>query len=219
MMKIQFEYNRDRDVWCLLNKGKSSNNSPLPTKVYEELIDFAGENLNKENTSAFIDQYINKNSFNIEKSIQDCEKDSLMFLENYKKIAESLFKVSLDKDVTAYLTVNTRCPYSVEENWFYISVSNVVPRMTIMHELWHFYTWYKFGSYEEKIGKQRYNDAKEALTVLINVECKDLLPEGKEDRGYVQHKELRDKILQLWSENKDIEKLWDNIVDISSHAA
>ncbi len=82
-----------------------------------------------------------------------------------------------------------------------------------MHELWHFYTWYRFGLYEEKIGKQRYNDIKEALTVLLNVECKDLLPEDKQDNGYEQHKELREQILQIWSRDKNIENLWKKIVE------
>jgi hypothetical protein len=40
-----------------------------------------------------------------------------------------------------------------------------------MHELWHFYTWYGLGvDQEERLGKEKYNDLKEALTVLINIE-------------------------------------------------
>lgn len=212
-MKIKFEYNRDKDVWCLLNKGKSSNNSPFPTRVYKELVASGGGNPNEKNTSEFIDQYINKNNYNIKKYIDDCESDFQIFSEEYTKIAERIFGVSVDKDIKVYITVNNRCPYSIEENWLFVSISKESPIMTIMHELWHFYTWYKFGFYEEKIGKQTYNDIKEALTVLLNVECKDLLPEGKQDNGYEQHKELREQILRLWSEDKDIEKLWDKILN------
>ena len=32
-MKLLYTYKKEEDVWCLLNKGKSSNNSPTPTKV------------------------------------------------------------------------------------------------------------------------------------------------------------------------------------------
>ncbi|MDQ5957331.1 MAG: hypothetical protein QG614_306 [Patescibacteria group bacterium] len=82
-----------------------------------------------------------------------------------------------------------------------------------MHELWHFYTWCGIGFYqEEKIGKQKYNDLKEALTVLLNVECKDLLSEGVIDIGYHQHKEIRHKILEYWEKDKNIVKLWDYLV-------
>ena len=82
-----------------------------------------------------------------------------------------------------------------------------------MHELWHFYTWYSLGiDQEEKLGKQKYNNIKEALTVLLNVECKDLMLEGAYDSGYPQHKELRDKIIELWEKEKNISKLWEQII-------
>jgi hypothetical protein len=82
-----------------------------------------------------------------------------------------------------------------------------------MHELWHFYTWQVFGrEWENKLGKQKYNEIKEALTVLLNVECKNLLPEGITDNGYPQHKELREKIVVEWEKDKNIEKLWGKLV-------
>ncbi len=84
-----------------------------------------------------------------------------------------------------------------------------------MHELWHFYTWYGLGiDQEEKLGKAKYNDLKEALSVLLNVECKDLMSEGKHDKGYPQHAELREQILHFWENEKDIRKLWDYITTI-----
>ncbi|MEY2640919.1 MAG: hypothetical protein RL150_312 [Candidatus Parcubacteria bacterium] len=77
-----------------------------------------------------------------------------------------------------------------------------------MHKLWHFYTWYAFGStQEERLGKQKYNDLKEALTALLNVECRDLLPEGVADTGYPQHQELRQQILAYWETDKDTRNL------------
>jgi hypothetical protein len=77
-----------------------------------------------------------------------------------------------------------------------------------MHELWHFYTWYKFGrEVEQKIGKERYNDIKEALTVLLNIECSDLMAD-EIDRGYPQHQDLRSKIADVWSKSKDIDGVW-----------
>ncbi len=82
-----------------------------------------------------------------------------------------------------------------------------------MHEYWHLYTWYKFGViWEEKLGKQKYNDIKESLTVLLNIECKDLFPENKKDIGYPQHQELREKIIKIWNETKDIDKLWVELI-------
>lgn len=84
----------------------------------------------------------------------------------------------------------------------------------MMHELWHFYTWYSFGINEEsKIGAEKYNDIKEALTVLLNIECAHLWPEGVEDKGYPQHQELRGEIVKWWQENPDIKDVWAKAVD------
>ncbi|HEY4501916.1 MAG TPA: hypothetical protein VJJ20_02520 [Candidatus Paceibacterota bacterium] len=82
-----------------------------------------------------------------------------------------------------------------------------------MHELWHFYTWHGLGAeQEEKLGEQRYNDLKEALTVLLNVECKDLMPDNAEDTGYPQHKNLREEMLRYWGKERNIVKLWGHFV-------
>ncbi len=59
------------------------------------------------------------------------------------------------QDVAAYLTVNLRCTYSIEENLFFVNLSSETALKTVIDELWHFYTWYKFGKvWEEKIGKE-----------------------------------------------------------------
>ena len=88
-----------------------------------------------------------------------------------------------------------------------------------MHELWHFYTWYSLGINQvEKLGKEKYNDLKEALTVLLNVEFRDLLPEGIIDAGYPQHKELRDKILKFWEKDRNIINLWNYLNDVDTYS-
>jgi hypothetical protein len=100
------------------------------------------------------------------------------------------------------------------DNMFYVSVPRDSVRKTVLHELWHFYTWHKFGTGEqERIGFKKYNDTKEALTVLLNIECKHLLPEGAEDTGYSQHQELRKKILKLWEQNPNIDFIWKELTN------
>ena len=213
MIKITFAYNKEKDVWCLLNYGKNSTNSPSPTKTYQRLVASFGENPSAENAEIFIEKYISENNINIQKYIIDCQKSWDNISTKYQEIAEKIFKVVLPKDVTAYITINNRCPYNIENNFFLVSISAGSANHIAMHELWHFYTWYKFGvTWEAKIGKQKYNDLKESLTVLLNLECKDLLGEKTYDGGYPQHKEIREKITQLWTKEKDLEKLWNNLV-------
>lgn len=186
-MAIRFTYNKEKDIWCLLNKGKSSINSQNPTKQYEQLLALHGENPSNEAAASFIDSYLSEKTVDIEKYIDAYQKDWDSVAETYTKRAEQIFGVSLRQDITAYLTINSRCPYSLEENYFFVTVPtySYIARKTVMHELWHFYTWYAFGiEQEEKLGKQKYNDLKEALTVLLNIECADLLPDGITDTGY-----------------------------------
>jgi len=213
-MKVTFEYNQNKDIWCLLNIGKSSINSPTQTKVYENLIKDFGNNPNEKDTKFFIEKFISDNNITTKEIVEKYQKNWDCISNEFQIIAEKIFGISLDKDIKAFLTINDRCPYNIKEGSFFVTMPNdLYLRKIAMHELWHFYTWYKFGiTWEEKIGKEKYNGIKESLTILLNVECKDLLPEGIIDKGYIQHEELRKKIISLWKETKDIDKVWNELV-------
>ncbi len=212
-MQVNFTYEKNKDIWCLLNKGKSSNNSQNSTKQYEQLIEKYGENPTAETTAVFVDEYVAENKIDIPKCIDDFQKDWESISAEFQKRAEAIFDISLPNNITAHLTINSRCPYSIQDSFFYVSLQSPQAMRTVMHELWHFYTWYGLGAdQEEKLGKQKYNDLKEALTVLLNVEFKDLLPEGITDTGYPQHQEIREKILEYWEKDRNINNLWKYLV-------
>jgi len=211
-MKINFIYNKEKDIWCLLNKGKGSNNSSNSTKVYELLVSKYGENLTEQHTSKFIDEYFEENNVSLYDFIEQYSADWELVASEYHKRARDIFGTNLPDDLTAYLTINNRNPYSISDNMFYVTVPRETVRKTIMHELWHFYTWYGLGTDQEgKLGKQKYNEIKESLTVLLNEECGDLFPEGIYDEGYTQHQELREEIKKLWREKKDIHLVWNEV--------
>lgn len=212
-MKINFTYNREKDISCLLDYGKSSFNSQTKTKVYEKLVEEFGENPTEENTSIFIDKYLLNKDINIEEYVSSYEKDWLTVAGIFQKRCEDMFNLSLPHEITTYLTINTRCPYDISNSYFFVSFPTNSMRRTAMHELLHFYTWYRFGEkWEQKIGKQKYNDIKEAFTVLLNIEFKDLFQDDIYDVGYPQHQELRERILNIWRDNKDMDKLWEALV-------
>lgn len=216
-MNLVFGYNKEKDIWCLLNKGKSSSHSQNATKQYQQLTEKYGENLSTETVGEFIDSYLLDKNVSIEKYINLYQKDWDTVSEEYHRRAEEIFGTKLSTDIKAYLTINSRCPYGIEENYFFVTVPtyDYIARKTVMHELWHFYTWYGLGADQvEKLGAQKYGELKEALTVLLNVECKDLLPEEVEDSGYSQHKELREKILQYWEKDSDIKRLWEYLLGL-----
>ena len=210
-MKVQFQYDKEKDIWCLLNKGKNSSNSQNPTKQYEQLVTEYGKNPTIENVSNFIEKYRADNNLDIQQYIETYQKDWDVVANEFQKKAEGIFGVSLPENIIGYLTVNSRCPYSIENNYFFVAIPTTSSRRTTMHELWHFYTWYGLGiEQEQKLGKQKYNDIKEALTVLLNIECKDLLPDGIVDSGYPQHQELRQQMAEFWSKDRNIKRLWEH---------
>lgn len=215
-MNLQFSYNRGKDISCLLEYGPGSNNNSNPTKVFEQLIKSEGDNLDRETTSKFIDKYLEEGNYDISEYLEKYQESFDSVGNEFTKIAEKVFDVSVDDDITAYLTINGRCPYNIEKRYFLVTIldkAEYSPNSIAMHELWHFYTWEKYGKEEiEKIGFQKYNAVKESLTVILNLECKGIM--NKEDLGYPQHQEYRREITKLWKEGKDIEYIWEHMVNV-----
>ncbi len=181
-----------------------------------ELVASKGENPTTEATNEFIEAYVMTQNIDTAACVKKYQEDWNSISDEYQKRTEAIFGTTLPHDVSGFLTVNNRCPYNIEGNYFYISFPNKPSNLTAMHELWHFYTWYGIGpGEEERLGKEKYNELKESLTVLLNIECPDLLGSNVVDAGYPQHKELRTEMLAFWESNRDIKALWSQFADRS----
>lgn len=213
-MKLKFIYNEDNDIDCLLSKGPGSNNQPgLQTKTYAELLKFTSDVADKEKVREFVRKYVHDHGLDLQKIAAKLQENWDKIAIEFQKRAERIFGISLNEDITAYLTITGRFPYNIERNLFFVSVLRDNVNSIAMHELWHFYTWYKFGKDQiAKLGSQKYNDLKEALTVLVNEECTDLM-NGEMDKGYLQHKELREKIVNFWVKDKNMDNLWKYLIE------
>ncbi len=77
-----------------------------------------------------------------------------------------------------------------------------------MHLYFHKFYWKKV---ESQIGKEKTSDLKEALTILLNAEFKDLW--FFKDEGYKVHKNLREFILSELEKEKDFEKLLEKCIN------
>jgi hypothetical protein len=115
---------------------------------------------------------------------------------------------------TAYVTTIGRCPYDKDENWFMINIfwdlDNILT--AICHELMHLqFHYYYEKQLREKISEKQFQDLKEALTVLLNLECSDILKGN--DNGYPNHQELRKFIESEWRKSGDFDILIDRCVD------
>jgi ribosomal protein S18 acetylase RimI-like enzyme len=206
-MKITFTYNEDSDIDCLLSKGPGSKNRPdQQTKTYAELLRYTSDIKNKEKVREFVRKYIQEHKLNLSEITRRLQVEWDKVGAEFERRAELIFGMSLDKDINAFLTITGRFPYNIERNLFFVPVLQNSANRVAMHELWHFYTWYKFGNQQNKLGAQNYNDIKESLTVLLNLECTDLMDE--DDKGYPQHQDLRAFISDKWLETKNIDKVW-----------
>jgi hypothetical protein len=217
-MKIIFKYDENSDIDCLLDKGPGSNNQPsLQTRTYAELLKFTVDVKNIEKVREFVRKYIQEQGLDLPKKALELQEEWNKISNEFEKRAEKIFGVKVNDTISAYLTITGRFPYNLEQKLFFVSVLRNSANSIAMHELWHFYTWHKFGQEQMiKLGPQKYNDLKEALTVLLNLECADLM-NGEFDKGYTQHQELRKQITEYWLKNKNISGLWEYLVNSANN--
>ncbi len=176
-----------------------------------------------------------------DKKFEDCKKDIEEFNKEFHKsplievFADSLNKswgnindeffrrlerimkkpIVFDK-VMGYITSMVRCPYNpdIKNPSFMTSIFKPLPHalMIAAHEIMHiqFHNTYWF-EIEKQIGKEKTADLKEALTVLLNLEFKDLW--FVRDEGYEAHQELRKFIEKEWKKKSDFDVLMKKCVE------
>lgn len=207
-MKLFFVYDIDKDVENIIN-GTNALNSKKTTKFQDSFTDKHGKKFEVEKIKEFISEQDRMNDFDAKKEVIEMERRWKKIDENFIKKVELLFHISYPAPtITCYLTHNERCTYNIEQNYFFVKINSGFSNNTIMHELFHFYTWHAFGSrlVEEGLSKLAYNDIKESLTELLNLEFSDLL-NGRPDNGYPQHEKMRTEVRKLWKKNKNVEKI------------
>ncbi|MDD3752822.1 MAG: hypothetical protein PHS16_02745 [Candidatus Colwellbacteria bacterium] len=133
----------------------------------------------------------------------------------FTKKAKKIFGITLEGDIIVYLTTNDRSGLSIKDNFFFVNIGKKSPLLTAMHELIHFYTYYKSKdrAKELDLSDKEYYDIKESLTEMLNLEFEDLLV-GAKDGGYKGHENLRELVKQEWNQSKDIEKVFKRLAKV-----
>lgn len=159
---------------------------PFPESFKKDLSRCKSEKEVREVIKKFLGKDLNKRegkfkliANNLEKAWK--EKDD----ELVKKLEKVYGKKFPFKTLTVYLTSIPICPYNFKKRW--IMVFAYTPKINtqlkiIVHELNHFMFLYYYGDLERKVGKKKFEQLKEALTVFTD-------PEDK--KGYPAQKELR----------------------------
>jgi hypothetical protein len=215
--KITFKFDKEKEIknfWEICNE-KSLNydfSAYLPPKVKEAIkgksLKEAEKALEKYYKDAYASQIIEIFREAIAKAWKSIEKE---YFRRLQKITGK--KLSLKK-ATAYMTIAPRCPYDKKEKWFMVNAFGTIPAglKTIGHELMHFHFFeHYWEDIEKQIGFEKTNDLKESLTVLLNLEFRDLWV--KRDEGYPKHEELREFISSQWKDKKNFNLLLNKCVD------
>lgn len=201
-MELSFKYDLEKDAENFI-KSFSSVNSKKPTKLQELYTKEIGD-LDPVKVPVFLETQ----KIDISAKLKEIETGWKTIEKRALEKMESLFAISLPINITVYLSKNSRCTYNIKENYFFVYVTSKSPNAIIIHELFHFYTWHAFHDelVRQGITDQKYNDIKESLTEIMNIDFKDLL-DGYKDNGYPQHAAMRAQISVLRSENKSIKEI------------
>ncbi|MBU4370225.1 hypothetical protein KKG58_05785 [Patescibacteria group bacterium] len=221
-MNLEFKYNLKKDAENFIAVAKlkkiKKTSSFLKEKrffIYKLYFEKYNRDFNKDKLIDFIKNYINENKIDVNQEIKRIKSKWFPINRIFLERAEEIFKTKLpQKQITAYLTVSDICGYNINDCYFFITLESQHSNLTIMHELWHFYTWEAYGKEFKKknlISKEQYYDIKESLTEILNIEFKDLLGNIK-DKGYLSHQEIRKRVRKYWSKKKDIQKVVENLL-------
>jgi hypothetical protein len=208
MREVLFKFDKEKDLWNHWHKANwKSNWSKF--KSSEDIKKICGGKTfeeSKKNLSNYLFKLHNSNLIDLE---INCLKNSWKKIEKeFFDRMDKLMKKKFNKKIIAYLTTAGICPYNPKEPSFMFSFFYSLPQQlqTCGHEIMHLYFHeFYWDEIESKIGEEKTSNLKEALTVLLNLEFKDLW--FKKDSGYKSHEELRKFISKKWKKNKDFDLL------------
>jgi DNA-binding FrmR family transcriptional regulator len=217
MPKVTFVFDKEKDIWNVWSTANSKSKlfdfaKKLPQKVAEAAKGKSLEECREEIQKEYMDVYNSEilkifiNALN--EAWQTIEKE---YFSRIRKITGR--DLSADR-ITGYVTTSPRCPYNEKENTFFCQFFSSLPSalQTAGHEIMHLHFHEHYMSkVENEVGKQKAQDLKEALSVLLNFEFKDLW--SVEDRGYEIHKALRTFISTEWKKSHDFDLLLKNCID------
>lgn len=211
MSQLQFEYSIEKDVENFLRATESKNNTNY-TDLAQQYVRKHSESFNPESVKGFLLSYQKENGLEPKEMKNEMSEQWGEIEDEYVSRTGIIFGISYPVEkVVAYLTTESRCTYNIENRYFFVSMQYPDHSNHIcMHELFHFYTWKRFRERLIEVEgfkrKGQYNDIKESLTELLNIEYSDLLGDIS-DKGYPQHQELRGVVREVWKETGSIEKV------------
>lgn len=202
-MKNRIEWFDKKSFW---HQWRSNINS----KYLDVVNYFQSENKDTNVLKAILEQNYKSQDEYILKVINFLENIlSKTFLISCDKI-EDITKTPLYKnDFIIYLTTFPRWFYDSKEWCFGFYIDRNVNNITwnFLHELLHFQFihYFKKKIINENFNNNDFEKLKEALTIILNKECNNIL--FQPDRGYPEHQLFRQELEKQWEKERDFAKL------------
>jgi len=174
--------NHINSLWCFsyLKHGREEIEEKLrekfPKEYIEKLLVCKDKKAAKKVSISFL-KSLNPNYINttdvickgVESLLEENKKDIILKLENIYKNKFPFKKISV------YLTTVSISPYNYEQRWFMSGRNQSIQGHlnTAIHELNHFMFYYYYPNLLEELGKEKYEELKEALVVFTNPKGND----------------------------------------------
>ena len=158
-----------------------------------------------------LDEYLTHKYYDnpIFEAILKSMKSSWRFIEKeFFRRMNKLMKNKYDLPIRAFVGTGVYSGCQHSKSIYMISIRHHIPNFLVIsgHEIMHLYYRRFYGeAVINIIGTENARYLSEALTVLLNEEFKDLWIFN--DKGYPQHEELRNFIVNAWREERDFEIL------------
>ncbi len=223
MIKLNFDYNLKKDAWSWVLIAKDRDMwglnwrdqiAQIPDELLEKI-----EKVSFSRAQKIVENYITKDSKKeyknkvMKSEMQALEKSWRVVEKKYFEILSAITgqPIFVEK-FSCYFTTGLVCPYNEKEDWFMVSMWHSTPFSitTICHELLHlqFLKYYKKYLKKKGLKNDQIEDLKEATTFLLNeAEFDGIIL--SQDNGYPEHQELRKKLKNIWSKNKNFQDLID----------
>lgn len=233
MSRIKFEYNLKRDAYNWISqvifRPRIYIPLEMPIEIQEEIkrlyainkishteliesmnhpaIDFMADYLKKNQDMSLIEQ----KKMELEKVWGKGESDF------FKILSEILQKPIYEASYVCYLSTICGCPFYEKENWFMVSLSKLnIQVYIIAHEFMHlqFIYWYKKYCLAKSLTNKQFWHIQEVITFLLN-EPEFFSIIKFDDPGYPIHKNLRQRLKEIWQKNKNFKNFLDKAIEIA----
>lgn len=118
-------------------------------------------------------------------------------------------------DFTCFITSFPRFPYIYDKGYIWLSYKRPLDYQLqiFIHELLHFQYFAYYGERVwDALGKEKHATLKEAMTVILDDEFKDII--STPDEGYKEDEKVREKLLHIWRETRDMDLFIDKAIEL-----